>query len=279
MFARILHMFRFSGFIRFKRSFTQVCCSLIFVFAVSCLASVSLSNDWSGTWKLDPAKSQIYGPTLRISRSPDGVYHNSGRIGRANFDCDGNGHSVSESLTISCAQKNGGTLEISGFNGGSKVSTAHWELSNHENALTIQGTMFQPDGSAKSTENHFTRTSGSTGFVGGWRNAEPFEGLASILQTSVRDNAFHLSYPGREIHVDAFFDGTSAAIHTPLFPSGATIALSQRGPRAFSLTTKLNGQVVYVENWQISADGRSLTQSSWFSSSPKEKYVLDYEKQ
>jgi hypothetical protein len=105
------------------------------------------------------------------------------------------------------------------------------------------------------------------------------EGLASILQTSVRDNAFHLSYPGREIHVDAFFDGTSAAIHTPLFPSGATIALSQRGPRAFSLTTKLNGQVVYVENWQISADGRSLTQSSWFSSSPKEKYLLVYEKQ
>jgi hypothetical protein len=126
---------------------------------------------------------------------------------------------------------------------------------------------------------HFTRTSGSTGFVGGWRNAEPFEGLASILQTSIRDNALHFSYPEKDIHVDALLNGTSAAVHTSLFPSGATISLSERVPRAFSLTTKLNGQVVYVENWQIAADGRYLTQSSWFASRPNEKYVLVYEKQ
>ena len=72
---------------------------------------------------------------------------------------------------------------------------------------------------------------------------------------------------------------SSAAVHTPLFPSGATITLTERGPRALSLTTKLSGQLVYVEYWQISADGRSLTQSSWFASRPNEKYVLVYEKQ
>jgi hypothetical protein len=176
-------------------------------------------------------------------------------------------------------QKSGDTVEISIFKNGSKVSTALWELSNHENALMIKGTSLRPDGSAKSTEHHLTRTSGSTGFVGGWRNADPFEGLASILQTSVRNNAFHFSNPGREMHADVFIDGTSAGVHSPLFPSGATIALSERGPRAFILSTKVNGQVVYIENWQVSADGRSLTQSSWFSSSPNEKYVLVYEKQ
>jgi hypothetical protein len=207
------------------------------------------------------------------------VYRSSGRIGSANFDCDGKKHQIAENDTVSCVLKNDDYVEILAFRNGSKVSTAHWELSNHENALTIQGTMLQPDGSAKSTEHHFTRTSGSTGFVGGWRNAEPFDGLASILQTSIRDNALHVSYPERKIHVDALLNGTSAAVFTPLFPSGATIALSERGPRGFSLNTKLNGQVVYVENWQISADGRSMTQSSWFASRPNEKYVLVYEKQ
>jgi hypothetical protein len=272
-------MLRFSDFFSSKCSMARACCSLIFVFAVSSRAPASPSSDWNGIWKLDTAKSQIYGPTLRISRSPDGVYHNSGRIGSANFDCDGKGHLVSESLTILCAQKNSDYLEIFGFENGSKVSTAHWELSNHENALTIQSTMRQSDGSANSIEAHYTRTSGSTGFVGGWRNAEPFKGLASILQTDIRNNALHFSYPEKNIHVDASIDGTSAAVHTPLFPSGATIALSKRGPRALRLTTKVSGQIVYVEDWQMSADGHSLTQSSWFASRPNEKYVLDYEKQ
>jgi len=278
--AILLPMFMCSGFISpsshcFVR---RICCCLIFVFAASCRASGALPNDWIGTWKLEPIRSHIYGPTLRISRSLDGVYHNSGRIGIANFDCDGNKHQIGENDTISCVQKNPDYMEILDFRNGSKVSTAHWELSNHQDALTIQGTMLQPDGSAKSAEHHFTRTSGSAGFVGAWRNVEPFEGLASILRTSIRDNALHVYYPEREIHIDALLNGTSAAVHTPLFPSGATIAISERSPRAFSLNTRLNGQVVFVENWQISADGRSLAQSSWFASRPNEKYVLVYEK-
>ncbi|HEX4065372.1 MAG TPA: hypothetical protein VHZ09_05060 [Acidobacteriaceae bacterium] len=258
----------------------RACCVLVFVFAVSCRAFGLLSNDWNGTWKLDPAKSHIYGPTLRISRTSDGVYHNSGRIGTASFDCDGKGHRVSESLTVSCVQTGSDYLEISAFKNGSKVSTAHWELSNHENALTIQGTMLQSNGSAKSIDiHHFTRTSGSTGFVGGWRNAEPFEGLASILQTKVGNDALQFSYPEKDIHVNAPTDGNNAAVHTFLFPSDATIALTERGPRTLSLTTKVNGQIAYVEYWQMSADGRSLTQSSWFANRPNEKYVLVYKKQ
>ena len=251
----------------------------IVISAVSCQASGALSYDWNGVWKLDPAKSHIYGPTLRISMSPDGVYHNTGRSGTANFDCDGKGHLVTESLTVFCTQKNSGYLEISTFKNGSKVSTAHWELSNHGNALTIEGTWLRLEGSAKSTETRYTRTSGSSGFVGGWRNTDLFKGRASILETNIGNNALHFYYPEKDIHVDAFIDGTSSAVHTSLFPSGATIALSERSPREFSLTTKLNGQVVYVEYWQRSADGRSLTQSSWFANRPNEKYVLVYEKQ
>jgi hypothetical protein len=274
-------MLKRSGFVTAssKCSLTRACCSLIVILAVSHRASGSFSYDWNGTWKLDTAKSHIYGPTLRISKSPDGVYHNTGRIGSANFDCDSMGHQVSDGLTVFCTQKNTDDLEISAFKNGSKVSTGHWQLSNHGNALTIQGTVLQSDGAAKSTESHYIRTSGSTGFVGGWRNKDLFKGLASTLETSVSNNALHFHYPEKGIYVDAFLDGTRAAVHTFLFPSGATIALSERDKREVSLTTELNGQVVYVEYWQISMDGRSLSQSSWFTSRPSEKYVLVYEKQ
>jgi hypothetical protein len=264
---------------RSKHSFARACCNMILPFVVSLGTSGALTKDWNGTWKLEPEKSHIDGPTLRISRSPDGVYHNAGRIGAANFNCDGKGHDVRGNVTVICAQKSHSYLEISAFKNGSRVSTAHWTLSDHENALTIQGTMLQPDGSAKPIEANYTRTSGATGFVGGWRNVEPFTGLATTLRTAVDDRAVHFNYAETDVHVDARIDGTSEPISTPRFPSGASIDLSEQGPRAFSLTTKLRGKVVYIERWQMSADGRSLAESSWFSNTPKEKYVLVYEKQ
>jgi hypothetical protein len=237
------------------------------------------SSNWDGTWKLDTARSRIYGPTLSISRSSDGVYHSSGRIGAADFDCDGKGHLVSRDVTILCTQRDTDYLEISAFKNGSRISIAHWELSDYAKALTIQGTFFQPDGSAKTMESHFTRTSGAAGFVGGWRNKDLFQRQASTLIANINNNALHIYYPETGIRVDVRIDGTSAEVKTPLFPSGATIALSRHGPQEFSLITKLRGQIVYVEDWQIGVDGPSLTQTSWFAKTPNEKYVLVYIKE
>jgi hypothetical protein len=273
-------MLRRSGFIAqsARYSLAGTCLSLIATFGFS-HQDYAMSSNWDGTWKLDAAKSRIYGPTLRISRSSDGVYHSSGRIGAANFDCDGKGHLVSKDDTISCTQRDADYLEISAFKNGSRISIAHWELSDHAKALTIQGTFFQPDGSTKTIESHFTRTSGAAGFVGGWRNRDLFQLQASTLRTDINNNALHIYYPERGIRVDVPIDGTSAAVNTPLFPSGATIALSKRGPQELSLITKLRGQTIYVEDWQIGVDGRSLTQSSWFAKTPNEKYVLVYMKE
>jgi hypothetical protein len=207
------------------------------------------------------------------------VYHNDGRIGKATFDCDGQGHLVGDGRTVSCTQKGSDHLEISTFKNGSKVSKAQWELSNHGDALTIQGTMLQLDGSAVNpTESRYTRTSGSTGFIGGWRNTDLFKGLPSILKTKIDDNALHFYYPEIDVHVDAAVDGSSSPVHTFLFPSGANIVLSERSPREFTMTTNLDGHAAYVEHWELSADGRSLTQSSWFAKTPNGKYVLVYEK-
>lgn len=106
-----------------------------------------------------------------------------------------------------------------------------------------------------------------------------FKGLPSILKTNVNDKALHLYYPESDRHVDAAVNGSSSPVHTSLFPPGANIVLSERSPREFNLTTSSDGHVAYVEYWQISADGHSLTQSSWFARTPSEKYVLVYEKQ
>ncbi|SPE17937.1 exported hypothetical protein [Candidatus Sulfotelmatomonas gaucii] len=254
-------------------------CILIGVLALTAAGCRGPSLDWNGTWKLDPARSNIPGPTLTLSLTPDGMFYSSGRSGSAKFRCDGKAYQAAETLTAFCTQKNSSDLEITTFRNGSKAGVSHWQLSSNGKMLTVDSEIFQPDRSPKPKETHFTRTSGSSGFTGGWRNVNPFDGLASILQISMGSNALHYSYPEKDIHADAFIDGTDAAIQDPSVSAGATVSLRERGPREFSVTTKLNGRATNAGYWQISADGRSLTDSYWEPGRPNEKAVLVYEKQ
>lgn len=257
---------------RIVRSF---CIGLVLIPTVSCHGA---SPDWNGTWKLDPAKGDIPGPSIVVSISPDGMWHDKGVSGpTANFRCDGKEYQATDILSIYCTQVDSSHVELTGFKNGSKLFVAHWELSPDGKMLLVKGTGFHPDGSVKVTEKRYTRTSGSSvGFAGGWRNVNPLEEAPSIQKISLQGHTLHRYLPANDRHLDVPLDGTDAALGEP--PDG-TFALEERGPREFSSKMKLHGQVVSVGYWQISADGHLLTESSWAPSSPDEKAVLVYEKQ
>ncbi|MGC1653304.1 MAG: hypothetical protein WA722_10860, partial [Candidatus Sulfotelmatobacter sp.] len=251
-----------------------VCIVVILIAIVSCRAA---SPDWNGTWKLDPAKSDIPGPTIVVSISPDGMWHNSGGY-IANFRCDGKGYQAMDILTVYCTQANNSDVEITAFKNGSKLIALHWGLSSDGKTLSIKSTSFHDDGSAKVKDSRYLRTSGSVGFAGGWRNVNPLEAIPSIRQISLQGHTLHQSIPEKGAYIDVTLDGTDAVIHGPL-GSGGSIALKERSPREFSATMKVHGEIVSVGYWQISADGHSLTDSYWVPGGPNKKAVLVYEKQ
>lgn len=253
------------------------CIGLILVPTVSCRGA---SPDWNGTWKLDPAKSDIPGPTIVVSITPDGMWHNASRGGPiANFRCDGKAYQANDIITVYCTQASSSSAEINGFKNESKVFTAHWDLSPDGNVLSVKATGFQADGSAKATQRRYARISGSVGFAGGWRNVNPFEGIPPIRKISLQGHILHESSPDNDRYIDVTLDGADATIHGRLISPNARFALKERSPREFSSTMKQDGQVVSVGYWQISADGRSLTESYWVPGRPTEKAVLVYEKQ
>jgi hypothetical protein len=240
------------------------------------------SPDWNGTWQLNPAKSDLPGPTMIISITPDGVYNTASAKGDVSFRCDGNENALgtgspSGPFTFYCTQKNRSDLEVTIFRNGSKSHTQRLELSPDEKVLTIK--TFQADGSVKPKESTYTRTSGSTGFAGGWRSENPFQTTPSIWQTSVDSHGLHWSFPQEDQHGDAVLDGSDAVVRAPNSKTGVSIALKGRGPRQIDVTKKRNGQVVSVGYYRISADGRSLTFSYWVPASPNQKVVLVYDKQ
>lgn len=240
------------------------------------------SPDWNGTWQLNPAKSDLPGPTIIISITPDGVYNTANPGGDVSFRCDGNETALGTGIgsgpfTFYCTQKSSSDIELTIFRNGSKSHTQRLELSPDEKVLRIK--TFQADGSVKSKESTYTRTSGSTGFAGGWRNENPFETTPSIWQISVDSHGLHWSLPKQNQHGDAVLDGSDAVLHSPDSKKETSIALKGRSPREIDVTKKRNGEVVSVGYWRISADGRSLTSSYWAPASPNQKALLVYDKQ
>jgi hypothetical protein len=258
---------------RVGRTVRGICIVLTLIPTVSCRAA---SPDWKGTWKLDPAHSDIPGPTIVVSISPDGMWHNSGDW---NFRCDGKEYQATDILTVYCTQVNNSDVEITAFKNGSKVVASHWELSSDGKVLSIKSSSFHDDGSVKVKDSRYARISGSIGFGGGWKNVNPLEAIPSIRQISLQGHTLHQSIPEKGMYIDVALDGTDAVIHGPLSSPEGSIALKERSPREFSATMKMHGKIVSVGYWRISADGHSLTDSYWAPSSPKEKAVLVYEKQ
>jgi hypothetical protein len=256
-----------------RRTVRDVCIVLILIPTVSCRAA---SPNWNGTWKLDPSKSDIPGPTIVVSISPDGMWHNSGDW---NFRCDGKGYQATDILTVYCTQVNNSDVDITAFKNGSKVVASRWELSSDGKVLSIKSSSFHDDGSVKAKDSRYARTSGSVGFAGGWKNVNPLESIPSIRQISLQGHTLHQSIPEKGMYIDVTLDGTDAVIHGPLSSPEGSIALKERSPREFSATMKMHGQIVSVGYWRISVDGHSLTDSYWVPSSPNQKAVLVYEKQ
>ena len=237
------------------------------------------SPDWNGTWKLDTARSTLPARTLTVSIAADGTYRSSAGGSEMSFRCDGKERQATDILTAFCTQKSSSDLAITAFRNGSKVLTAEWELSPDGKTLTVESRRYHADGSVKPRETLYQRTSGSAGFPGGWKDVNRLDGSGEIWQISVRNGAVHFSWPERDIHGDARFDGTDAAIQGQLASPGSSIALVKRSPREFEVTNKMHGRVVSNGDWRISGDGRSLTESYWLPGRPSQRIVRVYDKQ
>src|SRR6202044_2038183 len=123
-----------------KGTVRGVCIGLILIPTVSCRGA---SPDWNGTWKLNPAKGDIPGPSIVVSISPDGTWHNSSRGGASlDFRCARKDYQANHILRINCTQVNSSDAKLTGFKNGAKLFVAHWELSPDGKALSVNSNSF-----------------------------------------------------------------------------------------------------------------------------------------
>jgi hypothetical protein len=249
--------------------------TLILVVAVGCRKT---SPDWNGTWKLNESKSSIPGPSFSITILPTGEYHLDNGTNSYDFRCDGREYTTATNRTLSCLQTSASVIDTTSKENGAKVGTAHWSLSPDERTLAIKATSFQTNGSAKSRENVYTRTSASAGFAGGWRDTKRLESRPELLLL-LNDQRLHIAFPDSGQFTDPPLDGSEAAMYGPGVSEGMTMAIRPHGPQEFFTSRKLRGQIISEGSLRISADGHTLVEEYWRPDRFDEKAVLVYERQ
>lgn len=247
----------------------------VWMSALGCFASPPV---WNGTWKLNQSKSNIPGPSFSITLLPTGEYRSDNGTYNYNFRCDGKEYITRLSHTISCVQTSVSEMDTTSKEDGKKVGTAHWELSDDGKTLTVKGTATGADGAFKATERVYLRTSGSSGFAGGWRDTKRLESRPQLV-LALNERSLHIAFSENGQYMDPPLDGTDAPCHGPSVPQNLTIAIKPNGPREFLTLRKLDGKVVNQGFLRLSVDGRTLVEEYWPPSRPDEKATLVYERQ
>jgi hypothetical protein len=232
---------------------------------------------WNGTWKLNSSKSSIPGPSFTITISPTGEYHVNDGTSTSKFRCDGKEYPTVTHRMILCTRKTSSLMDIVLKENGTKIGTAHWALSADGKMLIVQQTSTQRDGSVRTRENVYSRTSTSRGFAGDWRDTKRL----SSRQISLRldDKSLHVVFVESGQFSDLPLDGSDAVMHGPGVPQGLTMAITPNGAQEFLTVKKFNGEIINQGSLKLSRDGRTLVEEYSRPDKSDERAVLVYERQ
>jgi len=225
------------------------------------LASVANSAaseaPFSGTWKLNLAKSQFSGQTITVEKTASGKFHfDSEGIGY-DFDLTGKEYPTPDGGTTSWKAVDAATWEATNRMNGKVI--ASYRLSLKGNTIASVMRLTKPDGSVAEQTATVTRVSGGPGFMGKWKSVDVKGAATGLELVTDASNHITLKYPEFQQVCNGSFDGKDYVLTTAGAASKQTLAFERTGANSFRITTKLNGKPLYIDVLSVSADGKVLT--------------------
>jgi len=252
---------------------------LILSISVLIFGCKRVSDEWGGSWKLDPAKCQLSKSNFQIALSGQGQYVIDYGTHKEHFRCDGQEYSLMPGKTISCIQHSASAFDSIAKSNGTFLNTAHWELSADQKRLSIKMTAPQSHGPVRSKEIVYERTAGTSGFAGAWRDVNSLSDRPQFLVLTVHGRYLHYSFPELNQYANVEMNGADAVWNGPNTPKGSTIAMKVLDRRNVLVFRKINGRIFNQGSMNISPDGHTLTEEFWGPDRPDLKTILVYEKQ
>ncbi len=237
------------------------------------------ASPWSGTWKLDHARSHMAGGTITLTQTGPHSYHFSRGNISENIICDGKVHPTIAGFDGTCKALSGGAYAISTLRNGKVLSRSRITFSRNGKKQYVATTSYHADGKTSTSHGVYTRLSGTTGMAGRWRETHYSTSAPGTMVYSVSGDTLHIYDPVGKEHVDAKLDGTPAPVVGQNAPKGFTVSLHKVNSRELREVDRLNGKTISEGTDTLSADGKTMTDVSWTPGQSSSKEIEVYRKQ
>ena len=263
-----------------KKLVVSICAAAALAAATTapCLAA---DSPWNGTWKLNQSRSQLTGDTFTLSDLGDGrIHYTNGATMDFDFACDGKDYTTIGDQSMACTRASDTTEDMVLKDKGVVISKTHRDLSADGKTLTSTTSGTQPDGTAYTYTTVSTHLSSEPGMMGKWKRVKSENSASDVMVIKVTPpDAIHWEIPGYKESIDGKMDGTPIAVVGPRATDGLSISFKMAGPSRLTYELKLKDKTMNEGEQVLSADGKTLTDTSWVPGKPNEKEIEVYEKQ
>ncbi len=234
---------------------------------------------FAGTWKFNQAKSQVTGNTVVIEKTTDGMARFAAPGEEVKFRLDGKDYKHSLGYLMNFRETGERTWEVTSKNEEKVIGTMNMQLSSDNRTITSVFKGTKPTGEAFEHKTEMRRIGAGNGFYGTWQMVSLAQDAPDLMVFATDGpNGFSLSLPAWEFTLKAKFDGKDYVVSGPTIPAGTTASAKLIGPGVIEIVNKKDGKPVSTERLEVSADGKTLTDTQSFPGGKDKPMVWVYDR-
>jgi hypothetical protein len=233
--------------------------------------SWAASDPFVGKWELDAGRSKQTDQMKIEAAGPNRYIFDFGPGGSPPFApesahkaetivADGTEQPGHSGTTLSVTPVEPNTWKLVRKKDGFTVMTAILKLSADARTLSDSFTAFRPDGWTFSIDYLFTRTAGSSGFVGTWESLN--EKVNSIYELEIQPDqrgGLVFSLPAEHFATKMKFDGRDYPVQGTEVAPGSASSGHRVNKRTLEITDKISGKTIDTQRITLSPDLKTLT--------------------
>jgi hypothetical protein len=254
-----------------KKNLMQIRILALLAAAALVSATARAADDsFVGKWKLNPQKSLFAGLTYKIEDVGNDKYRLSFGDDSETIPFDGKDHPTRYGNTWAIKKTGVNSWTWTRKRDGKVITKATWTVSDDGQTFASVSEEMRPDGSSSHDEGKMKRTEGTSGLVGTWESTETKIGSPTTMEIAKwQGDGYAISNPTYKEHLDLKLDGKEYADKGPRVAKGMTVSGKQVDDHNIELTYKLKDKAVEADKWELSADGKTLTNTISFPGESK----------
>jgi hypothetical protein len=245
---------------------------LTLITSLSLISATALAADDSfvGKWKMNNDKSQFAGLTYKIEDLGRDKYSFAFGDDVETILLDGKDHLTKYGNTWAITKTASNKWTWTRKRDGKVISTSHWIVSEDGQIFNSSRESMRPDGSTSQEELKFKRIAGTSGLAGSWESTEFKMTPTTMLEIEKwQGEGYSFLDPAYKERTDFKLDGKAYTPKGPRVAKGTTVSGKQIDDHHLELTYKLKGKTTSTEQYELSADGKTLSATLSFPGQSK----------